>query len=126
MRNPQRALLPLLALLFLASPAIAQTENATSEKLENETPFAPNPALKEKDEEDEVTRPSPGEIEQKILDRARSSLGELEPGADVAYGYFQRGLYLSALAAATDLAEAGDGAAQALICLLYTSPSPRD
>ena len=119
MGNIRLIFLSLFAILFVASPVIAQTENATSKKLENEKPFAPNPALKEKGDEDEVTRPSPGEIEQKILDRARSSLGELEPGADVAYGYFQRGLYLSALAAATDLAETGDGAAQALIGELY-------
>ncbi|MEP1443560.1 MAG: tetratricopeptide repeat protein [Hyphomicrobiales bacterium] len=119
MHNLRLALLPLFALLFVASPVIAQTDEKTSENAEQSKPIAPNPALEKKVGEDEVTRPAPGEIEQKILDRARSSLGELEPGADIAYGYFQRGLYLSALAAATDLAETGDGAAQALIGELY-------
>lgn len=79
----------------------------------------PNPALKEKTKEDEIRRPSPGEVEQEILEKARASLGDLEPGADVAYGYFQRGLYLSALASATELAETGDAAAQTLIGELY-------
>lgn len=122
MHNLRLALLSLFAFFLVASPVIAQTEetaNDATKKDENASQIAPNPALNEKANEDEETRPSPGEVEQKILDRARASLGKLEPGADVAYGYFQRGLYLSALAAATDLAEAGDGAAQALIGELY-------
>ena len=126
MRNLRLFLLPLFALMFATPQASAQSEEQANGQVENEKPpiakpnsSTPNPALAKKAKEDAARRPSPGEIEQKILDRARASLGELEPDADVAYGYFQRGLYLSALAVATDLAETGDGAAQALIGELY-------
>ncbi|MEP3232519.1 MAG: tetratricopeptide repeat protein [Hyphomicrobiales bacterium] len=126
MRNFRLFLLPLFTLMFAVPHAIAQSDEKANVEAENEkpatvksNPSTPNPALAEKAKEDTERRPSPGEVEQKILDRARASLGELEPDADVAYGYFQRGLYLSALAVATDLAEIGDGAAQALIGELY-------
>lgn len=124
MSNFRFLLSPLFVVLFITSQAIAESDGTTSAGNQvappkEASPIAPNPALKEKKKQDEQTRPSPGEVEQKILNRARASLGELEANADVAYGYFQRGLYLSALAAATDLAEVSDGAAQALIGELY-------
>ena len=41
------------------------------------------------------------------------------PGADLAYGAFQRGYYLSAFSLAIPRAEAGDTAAQTLLGLIY-------
>ncbi|MEX0852915.1 MAG: hypothetical protein WD036_06490, partial [Bauldia sp.] len=48
-----------------------------------------------------------------------STPAEGAAGADLAYGAFQRGLYLSAFSLAIPRAEAGDAAAQTLIGLIY-------
>lgn len=60
-----------------------------------------------------------GQIETIFIDEIKKIVDEADEDADIAFGFFQRGLYLSAFVAATHLAEKGDAAAQTLLGELY-------
>src|SRR5690606_36517161 len=103
-----------VVLVGIAAPAGAQQAPATAEP-----EAATSPALPEQQDSaataDAMDRllPSPANVRPPLPLQAE---GE---SVDYAYGAFQRGWYLTALALATPRAEAGDAAAQTLVGFLY-------
>ncbi len=102
-----------LLLLASASPALADDEagNATAVETKRYTKPLDGPEL------DGPILPLDRKTPPSQTDEESAALPD--PGADLAFGAYQRGYYLTALQLALPRAESGDPAAQTLIATLY-------